>query len=104
MIQSSIFALCLVLGKTRAQSALELERALTPPTPTSTVNGEQEGSEFWASNASLLSEAWEEYGRLHPNLYDPDRLELYINHEAGRGALVQEVRGAKFSRMRRRCS
>ena len=40
---------------------LEQARLLQPPTPNSTLYGEDEGSEFWEAHASLIRHAWSQW-------------------------------------------
>ena len=56
----------LVVTPQQPPSALERARCLTPPAVLTTETGHLEQYQFWDEHAQLLSEAWEEYGRLHP--------------------------------------
>ena len=55
-------------GTVAAASALQMARLLSPPPTVATVGGETEGHDFWESHDTLLARAWEEYGRLHPEV------------------------------------
>jgi len=52
-------------------TALERARALAAPEAELVYGGEYEHGEWWEEHESLLKEAREEWGRKHPELYEP---------------------------------
>jgi len=63
---------------TSSLSALARAQALDAPTPHSSVGGEYEDHEWWVSHEDLFSKARQEWGRLHPELYDAqDHVETF---------------------------
>jgi len=58
------------VASTSSLSALARAQALDAPTPNSSVGGEYEDHEWWVSHYDLFSKARQEWGRLHPELYD----------------------------------
>ena len=56
-------------AETKITTALDLARALTPPQPTATHNGELEHSSFWEDNQSTLRSAIKIYGPKDSALY-----------------------------------
>ena len=103
MMLFSFFLLCkLTVVCLAEQSSLQQARALIPPKPRSKTGGEDEDSSFWADNAELLSDAWQEYGQLNPDLYDPGLLSQFISIDsvAGKSAVVWNSSAARRSDIR----
>ena len=77
-------------------TALEQARELANVQPTRRLKkgGEFEGGDFWEKNESLLSQAWSQVTRLHPELYvyDDAFQEKFINSDLRRA--VQKLKEA----------
>lgn len=52
-------------------TALDRARALQVPQPKLQYGGEYEHGDFWEENENLIKRAREEWGKKHPELYDP---------------------------------
>ena len=80
----------------KSSTAIEQARELANVQPTRRLKkgGEFEGGDFWEKNESLLSQAWSQVTRLHPELYvyDDAFQEKFINSDLRRA--VQKLKEA----------
>eukprot|EP00405_Crypthecodinium_cohnii_P010655 CAMPEP_0206438056 /NCGR_PEP_ID=MMETSP0324_2-20121206/11395_1 /ASSEMBLY_ACC=CAM_ASM_000836 /TAXON_ID=2866 /ORGANISM="Crypthecodinium cohnii, Strain Seligo" /LENGTH=340 /DNA_ID=CAMNT_0053905427 /DNA_START=157 /DNA_END=1179 /DNA_ORIENTATION=- len=83
------------LPRVLSESALEAARALVPPAPSVSKDGEFEGHDFWEEHDELLTKAWKELRPVHPSLYtfDRDFEDRYIVPDFRSGAEIARTRG-----------
>eukprot|EP00754_Rhynchopus_humris_P035488 Rhum_TRINITY_DN17011_c0_g1::Rhum_TRINITY_DN17011_c0_g1_i1::g.165046::m.165046 len=66
-------------GVVPSTSHLRKARELRAPAAVATKGGENEDAAFWDKHKALLSAAWAEYGKRHPDLYTKNGIEGYIH-------------------------